>query len=41
MGNSERYIKKLCPKAYVKPDLAIRGGSVNSEDKQLENWIKI
>lgn len=40
MGNSESDIKKLCPKANVLSGLAIRGGSVDSADKDIANWIK-
>lgn len=40
MGSSERDIKKLCPKAKVLSGLAIRGGSVNSADKDVANWLK-
>lgn len=40
MGSSERDIKKLCPKANVLSGLAIRGGSVDSADKDIANWLK-
>jgi flavodoxin len=40
LGNSERDIKKSCPKANVKSGLAIRGGSVNRSDNEITNWIK-
>jgi flavodoxin len=40
MGSSERDIKKLCPKARVLTGLAIRGGSVDSADKEITNWLK-
>ncbi|HUI40222.1 MAG TPA: flavodoxin [Methanothrix sp.] len=40
MGSSERDIKRLCPKAKVLSGLAIRGGSVERADKEIENWIK-
>jgi flavodoxin len=40
MGNSERDIKKLCPKAKVLPGLAIIGGSVGRADKDVTNWLK-
>jgi flavodoxin len=40
MGNSERDIKKLCPNAKVLPGLTIRGGSVESADKEVANWLK-
>jgi flavodoxin len=40
MGSSERDIKKLCPNAKVLPGLTIRGGSVESADKEVANWLK-
>ena len=40
MGSSERDIKKLCPNAKVLSGLAIRGGSVDRADKDIENWLK-
>ncbi len=40
MGNSEKDIKKVCPHAKVLPGLAIRGGSVDKADKDVENWLK-
>ena len=40
MGSSERDIKKLCPNAKVLSGLAIRGGSVESADKDITNWLK-
>jgi flavodoxin len=40
LGSSERDIKKLCPNAKVLPGLAIRGGSVDSADKDIANWLK-
>jgi len=39
LGNSERDIKKLCPKANVESGLAIRGGSVKNSDNMLKSWI--
>lgn len=39
IGNSERDIKKLSPKANVKSGIAIRGGSVNNSDNMLKSWI--
>jgi len=39
LGNSERDIKKLCPKANVKSGIAIRGGSVKNSDNMLKSWI--
>jgi flavodoxin len=40
IGNSERDIKKLCPKATVLSGLAIRGGNVNKADKDLADWLE-
>jgi flavodoxin len=40
LGNSERDIKKLCPKANVKYGLAIRGSNVSRADNEIKNWIK-
>jgi flavodoxin len=40
MGNSESDIKRTCPKAKVLPGLAIRGGSVDRADKDVENWLR-
>ncbi|VBB04956.1 flavodoxin/nitric oxide synthase [Lucifera butyrica] len=40
MGSSERDIKKFCPNAKVLPGLAVRGGNVDSADKDLANWLK-
>lgn len=40
MGSSERDIRKLCPKAKVLSGLAIKGGSVDSADKDLANWLR-
>jgi flavodoxin len=40
MGNSERDIKMLCPKAKVLPGLAIRGGSVDGADEEIAKWLK-
>jgi len=40
LGNSERDIKKLCPKANVKTGLGIRGGSVKNADNMLKSWIE-
>jgi len=39
LGNSERDIKKLGPKANVESGLAIRGGSVKNSDNMLKSWI--
>jgi flavodoxin len=40
MGNSERDIKMLCPKAKVLPGLAIRGGSVERADEDVAKWLR-
>lgn len=40
LGNSERDIKKLCPKANVSYGLAIRGSNVNRADNEIKNWMK-
>jgi flavodoxin len=40
MGSSERDIKKACPHSKVLSGLAIRGGSVDRSDKDVENWLK-
>lgn len=40
MGSSVNDIKKLCPKAIVKPGLAICGSSVKRCEKDMEKWIK-
>lgn len=39
MGNSERDIKRLCPKAKVEKGIAIYGSSVNRAKKKIEKWI--
>lgn len=40
MGHSENDIKKACPAAKVEKGLAIRGGSVNNADRDIERWVK-
>lgn len=40
MGHSESDIKKACPAAKVEKGLAIRGGSVNRADRDIERWVK-
>jgi len=40
LGNSERDIKKLCPKTNIKYGLAIRGSNVNRADNEIKNWMK-
>lgn len=39
MGNSVKDIEKLCPGAKIEKGLAIRGGSVESSQKEIEKWI--
>jgi len=41
MGNSERDIKKLCPKTSVLSGIAVRGSSVLSADTLIKAWLKI
>lgn len=40
MGSAETEIKTLCPSAKIFHGLPIRGGSVKSADKEVENWLK-
>jgi flavodoxin len=40
MGTSELDIQKACPLAKGLPGLAIRGGSVDRADKEVENWLR-
>ena len=40
LGNSERDIKKLCPKANILPGVSIRGSSVMSADTMIQSWLK-
>lgn len=40
MGNSVYDIKKLCPAAKIKKELAIRGGSVDRAKQEIEKWVK-
>lgn len=39
LGSSVNDIKKLCPDASVEAGLAIRGGSVERSEKDIERWI--
>ncbi len=39
MGNSEKDIKRLCPKAKVKIGLAIRGGDVAGSETDIKKWL--
>lgn len=38
-GRSEQDIKNLCPEAAVLKGISVRGGSVNSADGQVSDWI--
>ena len=40
LGQSERDIKKLCPRANVLRGLAIRGGNVQKAEKAIASWLK-
>jgi flavodoxin len=40
MGVSERDIKRLCPNANLQQGLAIRGGSVNRAESEIEEWLR-
>lgn len=40
IGKSVNDIKKLCPSTNVLEGIAIRGGSVSTANKIVENWIK-
>lgn len=40
IGNSERDINKLCPKANVIKGLALKGSSVGKADNEISNWLK-
>lgn len=39
MGSSVSDIRKMCPGATVETGLAIRGGSVERAEKEIEKWI--
>ncbi len=39
MGNSEKDIKWLCPKAKVKMGLAIRGSDVAGSETDIKKWL--
>jgi flavodoxin len=39
-GNSERDIKKLCPRAKVLSGMAIKGGTVVKSDQDLASWLQ-
>lgn len=39
MGSSERDIKRLCPGARLEKGLAIRGGSVDKAEKEIQKWL--
>lgn len=40
MGRSERDIGKLCPDARVLRGIAIKGGSVQSAENDISDWLK-
>ncbi|MDD3260398.1 MAG: flavodoxin [Oscillospiraceae bacterium] len=40
MGNSERDLKKACPKSTLQKGLAIRGSQVTAAKSAIEKWIK-
>ncbi len=40
LGRSVSHIKEICPKATVKDGLAVRGSSVKSAQKDVEQWLK-
>lgn len=40
MGNSEADIKRLCEAAEVKKGLALRGGSIQYSEPEIEKWLK-
>jgi len=40
MGRSLSDIRKLCPRAELKPGLAIRGGEVEQADKRIRDWLE-
>lgn len=40
LGNSEKDIKKLCPKSILKKGLSIRGSAVQKADADIEKWLK-
>ena len=39
LGNSQRDIKRLCPKATLLDGLAIRGSSVDGAQKEVADWL--
>lgn len=40
MGCSEIHIRRLCPHSVIKTGLALRGGSINQAQKNIEQWLK-
>jgi hypothetical protein len=40
MGRSLSDIRRLCPRAELKPGLAIRGGEVEQADKRIRDWLE-
>ena len=39
LGSSVADIKKLCPEAFVKDGIAIRGGTAERSIKEIQKWI--
>ena len=40
MGNSERYLKRLCPTARIEKGLAVRGSEAKDAEKAVRAWIE-
>ena len=40
MGRGEDDIKDLCPGVKLEEGLAIRGGTVNTAEKDIQNWLR-
>ena len=39
MGNSEKDLKRICPKSYVKKGLALHGAYVDNSENDIVNWL--
>lgn len=39
MGKSEKDLKRLCPKSYVKKGLALYGAYVDNSENDIVNWL--
>ena len=39
-GHSLEELRRTCPKAIIKPGLAVRGSRVFRSDQAIENWLK-